>query len=92
MTAKEYAEKYKSLSEPKIQDAEFVENVRYLFREMLNEMCVVIKARHISTLSGLANVKKEFNQKGNAISRLLGDVIKKDWFLILTNEIEKRGE
>ena len=90
MKAKEYAEKYKWLSKPDISVDENKTLLIAMFKEMLDEMIVLIEKRHIRTDSAFESLKKEFNQKGNAISQNLGGVLKRGWFLMLYDLVKSK--
>ena len=92
MKAKEYAEKYKGLSKPDISADENKTLINAMFKEMIDEMIVLIEKRHIRTDSAFESLKKEFNQKGNAISQNLGGVLKRGWFLMLYDLVERKKE
>ena len=92
MKAKEYAEKYKCLSVPTISDHDFAETFKLLFNEVFAEFADIAQKRHIGTRGALLSLKKEFNEKCNKISDLLGGAIKKDWFYILYDALERKAK
>ena len=83
MKAKEYAEKYRDLQRSDISPAENKVLITAMYKELLDEMIDLIQKRQIRTDSAFESLKKEFNQKGDAINRNLGGVLKHGWFLIL---------
>lgn len=86
MKAKEYAEKYRDLQKP-ISISEATTLINSMYGEMLDEMRELIQKRHIVTDTAFNSLKKEMNQKGDAISRNLGGVLKRGWFLITWENI-----
>ena len=90
MKSKEYADKYRALENPNITDKEYVSCVKNLFHEMFDEFMDLSAKRHIKTRAGQDALLREMNDKGNKISNLLGDAMKKDWFLILVKSIERK--
>lgn len=88
MKAKEYAEKYRDLQRPDISPAENKALIDAMYKELLDEMIDLVQKRQIRTDAAFESLKKEFNQKGDAISRNLGGVLKRGWFLMLWEAIE----
>ena len=86
MKAIYYAEKYRDVlmdDDPKV----FAKGLTELFNELLTEFKVMIKTRHISTDLGFLSLAREENQKANKISTLLDNILKKDWFKILLEDV-----
>lgn len=90
MKAKEYAQSFKSLGDKNWPHEEYIRLVRKLFGEMIDELKSIAEMRHIASYQALDSLKKEFNQKGNAISKLLGEPLRRDWFLTLCNQIDEK--
>ena len=88
MKAKEYAEKYRDLQRPDISPAENKALINAMCKELLDEMFDLVQKRQIRTDAAFESLKKEFNQKGDAISRNLGGVLKRGWFLIFWEIVE----
>jgi len=92
MKAKEYAEKYKDLQKADITPSENKALINAMFNELLDEMLELVKKRHINTETSFASLKKEFNQKADAISNNLGGVLKRGWFLMAWDFKENKKE
>lgn len=92
MKAKEYAEKYKDLQKADITPSENRALIDAMFKELLDEMVALVNKRHIGTETSFASLKKEFNQKADAISNNLGGVLERGWFLKLWDIVENKKE
>ena len=58
-----------------------------MFWELVDEFKDVATTRHIASMSALNALAKEFNQKGNKITELLGNPLQKDWFKSLFSDL-----
>lgn len=88
MKAKDYAEKYQQLKERNLSNEKFVELTRALYKELNEEFDEVRIERGVKLPKSHIALIKEFNQKANAINRLLEKPLKENWFeaLIMTTE------
>jgi len=93
LKAKDYYEKYSDGLE---NNKTYVESVRKMINEMLDEAVTLCKVRHAGSDSALYGVLKEMNQKYNAVCRMFNPpVIKENGFkLIVDSELipEAKGK
>lgn len=80
MKAKDYAEKYKELKSRDLTNEKFVELTRALFNDLNEEFDKVRVERGVKLPKSHMALIKEFNQKANAINRLLENPLKPNWF------------
>lgn len=88
MKAKDYAEKYQELKASDLTNEKFVELTRALYKDLNDEFDKVRVERGVKLPKSHMALVKEFNQKANAINRLLEKPLKENWFeaLIMTTE------
>lgn len=88
MKAKDYAEKYQELKARDLSNEKFVELTRALYKDLNEEFDKVRVERGIKLPASHIALVKEFNQKANAINRLLEKPLKENWFeaLLMTTE------
>ena len=88
MKAKDYAEKYEELKARNLSNEDFVYLTRALYKELNEEFDKVRVERGIKLPDSHLALVKEFNQKANAINRLLENPLKENWFeaLLMTTE------
>ena len=88
MKAKDYAEKFVELKARDLSNEKFVRLVRALYKELNDEFDEVRVERGIKLPKAHLALVKEFNQKANAINRLLENPLKENWFeaLLMTTE------
>lgn len=88
MKAKDYAEKFVELKARDLSNEDFVYLVRTLYKELNEEFDKVRVERGIKLPKAHLALIKEFNQKANAINRLLENPLKENWFeaLLMTTE------